>query len=286
MPELLVVATPIGNLSDLSPRAADALARADVIYAEDTRVTMKLLSHLSIKKPLVSCHRHNEGARAEALVRRMLSEDLTVALTSDAGTPGISDPGALIVKAARGADIRVTPVCGPSAVAAALSVSGFDASNFAFYGFLPRGKKPLREKMDAILRSGIPIAVLYESPHRLVSLIGEMADAWPECFLCVCSDISKRYERVFAGPCAEVLEVVRADENIEKGEYCVVADLSNVPLPVREDTKLPAELYILGRMLEGETLPEAAKAAKEVYHRNEVYEARLRVATFSKQAHI
>ena len=150
MAKLLVVATPIGNLNDISPRMCEALESADLIAAEDTRVTLKLLNRMQIKKPLISCHRHNEDERAPGLIRRMLAEDLTVALTCDAGTPGISDPGHLLVRAAWEAGIPVTPVCGPSAVVAAVSVSGFDARAFAFYGFLPREKKALLQKLDAV----------------------------------------------------------------------------------------------------------------------------------------
>ena len=115
MPKLYVVATPIGNLNDLTPRMREALERADMIAAEDTRVTMKLLSHCDIKKPMTSCHRHNEAQKAPQLTQRMLDEDLTVALTCDAGTPGISDPGHLLVRACWEASIPVEPVCGPSA---------------------------------------------------------------------------------------------------------------------------------------------------------------------------
>ena len=159
MPKLFVVATPIGNLNDLTPRMLEALASADLIAAEDTRVTMKLLNHFELKKPMVSCHRHNEDARAPQLIERMLAEDLTVALTCDAGTPGISDPGHLLVRAAWEAGIPVEPVCGPSAVVTALSASGFDAREFAFYGFLPREKKALRDKLCAIRRAGIPSSI-------------------------------------------------------------------------------------------------------------------------------
>lgn len=278
MSELWVVATPIGNLQDLSLRAADALMRADLIAAEDTRVTLKLLNHLSIKKPMISYHRHNETLRAAELVRRMVEEDLTVALTCDAGTPAISDPGVFIVREARAANVKVVPVCGPSAVTAALSVSGFDASNFAFYGFLPREKKPLRARLKKIHNGGIPVAVLYESPHRLVSLVQEIAAAWPGCALCVCSDISKRFERAFYGSCEEVYEAIREDENIEKGEYCIVANLSSLPSPEETEAKLPLELFILNRMLEGDALEAAAKrAAERGYPRNAIYKARLRL---------
>ena len=145
MSKLYVVATPIGNLNDLSPRAAQALTECDLIAAEDTRVTMKLTERLGVRKPMVSCHRHNEDGRAPELVSRMLSEELTVALTCDAGTPGVSDPGQALVAAAWEAGIPVIPVSGPSATVTALSAAGFDAREFAFYGFLPRGQGAFRE---------------------------------------------------------------------------------------------------------------------------------------------
>ena len=139
MAKLLVVATPIGNLNDLTPRMREAFETCDLIAAEDTRVTMKLLNHLGIKKPMISCHRHNERARAEEIVARMLLEDLTVCVTSDAGTPAISDPGYALVAAARAAGIEISPVAGPSAMVAALSVSGFQPSSFAFLRHAHRG---------------------------------------------------------------------------------------------------------------------------------------------------
>ena len=279
MPKLLVVATPIGNLNDLTPRMREALESADLIAAEDTRVTMKLLSHFDLKKPLVSCHRHNEDARGPQIVERMLAEDLTVALTCDAGTPGISDPGHALVSAAWRAGIPVEPVSGPSAVVTALSAAGFDSAEFAFYGFLPREKKALLDKLRAIRRTGISVAVLYESPHRVVELVERIAEAWPGCLLCVCCDLTKRYEAIYRGTAAEVLEALRANPTVEKGEYCLAADLSMLP-SVEETTapKLTAELFILDRLLSGGDLRDAQKAASEAgYARNEVYRARLRV---------
>ncbi len=279
MPKLYVVATPIGNLGDLTPRMREALERADLIAAEDTRVTMKLLNHFGLKKPLVSCHRHNEEDRAPQLVARMAAEDLTVALTCDAGTPGISDPGHLLVRAAWEAGVPVEPVSGPSAVVTALSASGFDAREFAFYGFLPREKKALREKLSAIRRAGAGVAVLYESPHRVVDLVAEIAAMAPDCPLCACCDLTKRFERIDRGSAEAVLAALRANVNVEKGEYCLVLDLSALP-PVEAPASAPdAAQYVLGRMLDGEALAEALEAARAAgYARNEVYRARLRVA--------
>lgn len=279
MPKLFVVATPIGNLNDLTPRMREALASADLIAAEDTRVTMKLLNHFELKKPMISCHRHNEDARAPQLVERMLAEDLTVALTCDAGTPGISDPGHLLVRTAWEAGVPVEPVCGPSAVVTALSVSGFDAREFAFYGFLPREKKALRDKLSAIRRAGIPVFVLYESPHRIVDLTAELAELWPESQLCVCSDLTKRYERIYRGSAPEVLSALRENPSADKGEYCAAVDLSMLaPLEEPKAPALTPELYLMSRVLEGDDLRQAMDAARaQGYPRNELYRAKLKL---------
>ena len=280
MPKLYVVATPIGNLNDLTPRMREALECADLIAAEDTRVTMKLLSHFDLKKPMVSCHRHNEDVRAPQIVERMLAENLTVALTCDAGTPGISDPGHLLVRACWEAGVPVEPVCGPSAVVTALSASGFDAREFAFYGFLPREKKPLKDKLESIRRAGVPVFVLYESPHRVVDLAAQLAELWPECMLCVCSDLTKRFERIYRGPAPEVLAQLQANPSVDKGEYCMAVDISMLPPAESPETpKLDAATFMLSRILEGDDLDEAVSAAKDAgYPRNELYRAKLKVS--------
>ena len=149
---LYVVATPIGNLGDMSPRAVETLKNVQLIAAEDTRVTMKLTSHFDIHTPLTSCHRHNEAGKAQEIVSRMLEEGIDVALVTDAGTPGVSDPGMILTRLCAEAGIPVVAVPGPTALAAALSVSGFDVTEFTFYGFLPREKKPLEEKLKSCAR--------------------------------------------------------------------------------------------------------------------------------------
>ena len=279
MPKLFVVATPIGNLNDLTPRMREAIESADLIAAEDTRVTMKLLNHWDVKKNLISCHRHNEEDKAPQIVERMLAENLTVALTCDAGTPGISDPGHLLVRACWEAGIPVEPVSGPSAVVTALSASGFDAREFAFYGFLPREKKFLREKLTAIRRAGVGVCVLYESPHRICELVKQICEDWPGCMLCVCSDLTKKFERIYRGEARQVLEMLEGNPSVEKGEYCIVADLS--PLPPMEEKKPPldATVLMLVAILNDEcSIAEAAQAALDAgCPRNEVYRAKLRI---------
>ena len=163
MSTLYVVATPIGNLSDMSPRAVETLKSVSLIAAEDTRVTRKLTNHFGIGTPLISCHQHNEKSRAPEIVERMLAEDIDVAAVTDAGTPAISDPGVELVRAAVEAGIPVIAVAGPTAMAAAVSVSGFDFSSFTFYGFLPRQGNELKEKLMEIGRKNEG-AVFHESP--------------------------------------------------------------------------------------------------------------------------
>ena len=286
MPLLYIVATPIGNLGDLTPRAEAALREADVIAAEDTRVTMRLLSHMGIRKPLVSYHRHNERNRAPELISRMLAEDLTVALASDAGTPAISDPGSAIVSAAWRAGIRVVPICGPSAATCALSAAGAESAEYAFYGFLPREAKALREKLSRIRRSGIPVAVLYESPHRIEGLLRALAAEFPRGTVTLCNDLTKRFERIYRGAPEEVAVELNTNPEASKGEYALVLDFSGDPGATDEAAPAASpEARILEWMLGGDEPREAAeRIVGEGVARNAAYRARLRVERFLKGA--
>ncbi len=282
MPRLYVVATPIGNLSDISPRALSALREADLVAAEDTRVTRALLSHFGIDTPCVSNHQHNEERRAAPLVRRMLDEDLTVALVTDAGTPCISDPGCLLAREAAEAGVEVLAVPGPTAMAAALSVSGFDAREFAFYGFLPRAAGELREKLRSIAYTGIPVAVVHESPHRVIDLVRAVADTLPGCRVSASCDLTKLHEKTLRGDAAQVLAALEANEKAEKGEYCLALDLRGVTLPAREEPpQASLEARLLEQMLRGCDLREAAeKLTAQGERRNDVYRARTAVRRF------
>ena len=280
MPKLYVVATPIGNLNDLTPRMREALETCDLIAAEDTRVTMKLLQVMDIHKPMMSCHRHNEGDKKDGIIEKMLSEDLTVALTCDAGTPGISDPGEVLVDAAWKAGIPVIPVSGPSAVVTALSASGFDTVNFAFFGFLPRENKDLDKKLTEIHESGIPVAVLYESPHRVLDLLKRIALDLPGSRVTVCCDLTKKFEKIDRGEISAVVETLSKRENLEKGEYCIVLDMHNVPkkeAPAAAEEKT-AEQALFDKLLCGKDLRDACDELKtEGFKRNDIYRARLAV---------
>ena len=278
MSSLFVVATPIGNLGDMSPHAVETLKSVSLIAAEDTRVTKKLTNHFSIETPLVSCHQHNEKGRAPEIVQRMLTEDIDVAVVTDAGTPAISDPGGELVRAAADAGIPVIAVAGPSAFAAAVSVSGFDFSSFTFYGFLPRGNSELKEKLLDIGRKSEG-AVFHESPHRIKALIAAIAETLPGTLLSVSCDLTKLHELTLRGTPEMILSALEANEKSEKGEYCVVADLRGVKLPEEKNTvHASLEARIFDMVLNGLSLRDAVEAlAAQGEKKNAVKAASLRV---------
>ena len=258
MGTLYVVATPIGNLQDLSPRGAETLRQADLIIAEDTRVTMKLCQVFDLHARLVSCHRHNEESKAAGLAETILTENLTAALVTDAGTPCISDPGNEVAAACIERGIPVIPVPGCCAGIAAVSVSGFDAREFAFYGFLPREKKALREKLRQIA-GGIRVAVLHESPFRIIDLAETVLEVIPGCRMAVCCDLTKLHEKTIYGSPESVVRALKENEKTEKGEYCVVLELPEKPPEDGQpkETALTTEAKLIEIMKEGHSLREA-----------------------------
>lgn len=282
MPTLYVVATPIGNLADMTPRAIETLKHCALIAAEDTRVTGALCAHFDIHTRLISSHRHNEEQKAPAIIEKMCAEDIDVAVVTDAGTPCISDPGWALVRAAAEAGVEVLCIPGPTAMASALSVSGFDTREFAFYGFLPRGGKELREKLIAMARSGVPVAVVHESPHRVTALCETVAEVLPGARICACCDLTKKFEKTLRGEAAEVARLLRENPKTDKGEYCLVLDLSAVTLPeAGAVTNASLEARLLEEMLAGCSLRAAGAVLMEQGEkRNEVYRASTRVKDF------
>ena len=275
---LYVVATPIGNLGDMSPRAVEVLKSVALIAAEDTRMTMKLTQRFGIETPLTSCHRHNEQGKAEGIVRRMLEEGIDVAVVTDAGTPAISDPGTILVRQAAEAGIEVVAVPGPSAMAAAMSVSGIDVTEFTFLGFLPREKKDLQ----AALRSAAQrtqAGIVHESPYRVLDFMRVLADTLPQAYVSVSCDLSKLHELTQRGPVAEVLARMEANDKTEKGEYCIVIDFRAVPReePKAEST-LCLEARLLDLLLQGADMRDASRRlVEEGEKKNAVYAAALRL---------
>jgi 16S rRNA (cytidine1402-2'-O)-methyltransferase len=201
---LFVVATPLGHLGDLSLRAVEILRGVPVVAAEDTRRSRQLLTHVGASPQLLSFHAHSDPGRLETLLG-ILAEGRDVALVSDAGTPGISDPGAVLVRAVREAGMRVVPIPGPSAVATALSASGLPADRFLFLGFLPR-KGPERERLLRQAADSEWTVVLYEAPHRLTDLLGDLgAAAGPDRYVVVGRELTKMHEEFRAGPLSDLL---------------------------------------------------------------------------------
>lgn len=214
--KLFIVATPIGNMSDVTYRAIDILKQVDVIACEDTRVTVKLLSRHDVKKPLVSIHQHTKEEKIAEIIKAIKNGD-NVAVVTDAGTPGVSDPGGLIVREARKNDINIEVIPGPSALAAAISVSGFDMKEFIFYGFLPQ-KKGRKTLIGKIVDEEKAI-IIYESPNRIKKLLNELQEKGFNRNIFVGRELTKKFEEHLCGKIEEVIPKIS-----EKGEFVVILE--------------------------------------------------------------
>jgi 16S rRNA (cytidine1402-2'-O)-methyltransferase len=254
---LFVVATPIGNLADASPRAIEALRAADLIACEDTRTTRTLLARYGIDTRTVALHQHNERAAAGKLLN-LLREGQCLALVSDAGTPALSDPGALLVREAHAAGIRVSPVPGPSAAAAAFSAAGFAADRFLFVGFLPASTAGRRKALEA-LEVDCPV-ILYEAPHRVLETVRDLAARFgPERELAIARELTKKFEEVARMKLADADAWLLAEPQRIQGEFVLVL----APGPVRSSGQLDAE-RALEALLEVMSPSEAAKVAAKI----------------------
>lgn len=220
---LHVVATPIGHLGDLSPRAVETLKAVDAILAEDTRHTRQLLAHLGLERPLLALHEHNEDAQAPKLVERLLAGD-SLALVSDAGTPLVSDPGYRLVAAARAAGLRVSPVPGPCAFVAALSVAGLPSDRFCFEGFLPAKASGRRERLRALAAEPRTL-VFYESAHRIEESLADMlAGFGPARRAVLARELTKLFETVLDGTLEALCARVAADPDQRRGEFVLLVE--------------------------------------------------------------
>lgn len=215
---LYIVATPIGNLEDITLRAIRILKEVDIIAAEDTRHTLKLLNSLEISKPLISYHRHNEEIKTEELINK-LKEGKNIALVSDAGTPVISDPGGEVVEKAIENDIKVVPIPGACALITALIASGIDAREFSFYGFLPLNKKNRKEKLKDI-EAETKTSILYEAPHKLVNTLQDLGECIQNRKVVLAKELTKIHETYICGEINELLDKIKEP----KGEYVVIIE--------------------------------------------------------------
>lgn len=252
---LYLIATPIGNLGDITYRAVEALESCDEVWCEDTRQSAKLLNHLGIKKPLVSCHEYTQKEKAPQLLEK-LRAGLSIAYVSDAGMPGVSDPGALLVRACMDADLPYTVLPGPSAVLTAAVLSGLPLDRFTFFGFLPREGTDRRKALEDLSACGCT-AILYESPHRVKDTLLDVLTAAGDCPCALVRELTKVHESCHRGLISEVVSALPEEV---KGE-CVL--LFSVP-PKAEAAPTEQELdALLLRLMDHMTLKDAAREASE-----------------------
>ena len=237
---LYVVATPIGNLADLTLRAIQVLARADAVACEDTRVSAALLRHLGLDKPLLAVHEHNEATAAQGVIAR-LAQGQRVAYVSDAGTPAVSDPGAVLVAAVREAGYRVVPIPGASSAVTALSAAGDTrSSGFTFVGFLPAKGAERKAALQA-LAAQPQAQVLFEAPHRVQTLAAELAQVMPQRQLSCCRELTKQFESIHTLAAADFPDWLAADAQRQRGEFVLVLHAAPAAPASEEEDALPAE---------------------------------------------
>ena len=266
---LYVIATPIGNLADISFRALETLKVVDLLLAEDTRVTRKLLEHYGIKPPkLISCHEHNEASRV-ALIEQHLQNNEVVGLVSDAGTPIISDPGFTIISTLQTCGFTVVAIPGPCALITALSIAGIKSERFEFLGFLP-AKPTQRIQVIAQLQHTTTTSIFYESTHRIMACLMDIAQILPERKIALAKELTKRHEKVINGYAHEIIAVLTQDPALSKGEFVVIIEGQQQ----QPHKNLPEQQKILDILLQ-EKLPlkQAAKITSQLTgaKKNDVY---------------
>jgi len=275
---LYIVATPIGNLEDITLRALRILREADCVAAEDTRHTLKLLSHFDISVPLIAFHQHSDAHKAEQIVRRITNDGQTVALVTDAGTPGVSDPGIELVQAAIKAGVPVVPIPGASAALCALVGSGLPLARFAFEGFLPRTKSDQREKLEALAREPRTL-VFYEAANRTAETLAEMARAFGAARpAAVGRELTKKHEEFVRGILAELAAHFKAHE--ARGEVSIVVaglpdadEAELVTAPVEEDLPTALASALARGLSERDAVREVSQSKR--LSRRDVYAAML-----------
>jgi len=275
MATLYVVATPIGNLQDITLRALDVLRSVDAIAAEDTRHTSHLLSHFAIQKKLIAVHEHNEHKSAEILLARLQAGE-SIALVTDAGTPGISDPGAIVVDVLRDAGVNVVPIPGASAVIAALSASGITATGFSFIGFLPASGAQRRKTLEA-LKAHTDTLVFYEAPHRIVECVADLATVLgAERRITIARELTKTFETFHRCALGEAQAWLESDSNQQRGEFVLLVEAA----PAKEEAAISDEtVRILKLLLADMPLKQAVKLATEItgVKKNLIYEFALKL---------
>ena len=277
---LYVVATPIGNLQDISLRALDILKSVDAIAAEDTRHTSGLLNHFGISKKLIAVHEHNEHQSAEKLLIQLTAGE-NIALVTDAGTPGISDPGAVVVDLVRKAGVKVVPVPGASAVIAALSASGISQNGFLFYGFLPASGSARRRALESLKAQTVTL-VFYEAPHRILECIADLSLVLgADRRITFARELTKTFETFYSCNLGEAVAWLEADPNQQRGEFVLLLEA-----PAQKEAEaIPEEAVRVLKLLLAELpLKQAVKLATDItqHKKNDLYEFALQLKNESK----
>ena len=275
---LYIVATPIGNSRDMSPRGIQILEDADLIAAEDPRRSMVLLNKLGIRNKLVSNHKFNEYGKAKYFINEMKAGK-SVAVITDAGTPCISDPGNELIKAAVEEGISVVGVPGCCAAVTALSVSGFDLSSFTFFGFFPRESSDRRKLLEKMRRGDTKTFAFYESPKRIMDFVEFFINENADVRMCLCNDLTKLHETAFRGTPAEVKEQLLAKGSYEKGEYAAVLEVADGYIFNKVEHTVSAEAMLVDAMITGLSARDAVEKVlsdpNNSYSKNELKAASL-----------
>lgn len=277
---LYIVATPIGNSRDMSPRGIDILTNVDIIAAEDTRRSMILLNKLEIKNKLVSNHKFNEYGKAKYFINEM-KDGKSVAVITDAGTPCISDPGNELIKAAVEEGIRVVGIPGCCAAVTALSISGFDLSTFLFYGFFPRENSDRRKLLEEMRKGvGTRTFAFYESPKRIMDTVEFFIESEAVCQMCLCNDMTKLHEMTFRGTPEEVKNQLLAKGNYDKGEFALIIEIDKDYIFNKTEHTVSPEAMLVDALIKHDcTTKEAIKLVladeNNSYSKNELYAASL-----------
>ncbi|MCQ2524750.1 MAG: 16S rRNA (cytidine(1402)-2'-O)-methyltransferase [Lachnospiraceae bacterium] len=278
---LYIVATPIGNLSDMTERAIETLKSVDLIAAEDTRNTGNLLNHFDIHTPMKANHKFNEKESVDYLLMQLQSGK-NIAVVSDAGTPCVNDPGFVIASAASKAGINVIPVPGACAAVTAVSASGLPSSTFTFMGFFPREKKETEALLDYIKDNRDELYIFYESPLRIKDTMEIIGTTYPDAQICLCNDLTKLHERIYRGTPDEVLNELKLNPNATKGEYCLLVYVTKPQKEEDDNDLLSPEAYLIDEIVKnGVTMKDAVSTLasnKQVpYSKKELYTASLKL---------
>ncbi len=276
---LYVVATPIGNLSDITRRSIEILNNVDIILCEDTRNSSHLLNSLDIKTKLMSYHKFNETTRSKEVID-LLKNGMNIAIITDAGTPCISDPGSILVHEALKNDIEVYSIPGPSAVITSLTLTGLSIDNFAFYGFLDRKNTKQIEKLKEIDKNDVEIIVLYESPKRIINTLNNILVAMNNPYVVVLNELTKKFEKKYYGLAKDVITKLENNSNHELGEYVIVIKKNAKEILDKDEPSL--ESLLIDKIVKTnctmkDAINDLASDYKGKYSKNEFYNASINI---------